>query len=155
MNIRFVTAADIPALTALEYQHYEAEGYPSAFLFQAYRQWPQMFWVAHANNETCGYVLAAPGTASNEAWIMSALINVNYQGQGVGSRLMAEAVKALATQGFTLIKLSVAPENTRALKLYEKLGFVVVERKDNYLGMGEHRLIMCHEVNFKACSNNT
>lgn len=34
MNIRFAKAADMPALTVLEYQHYEAEGYPSAFLFQ-------------------------------------------------------------------------------------------------------------------------
>lgn len=143
MNIRSATATDISALTALEYQYYQAEGYPSAFLFQAYRQWPQMFWVAEANRETCGYVLAAPGATNNEAWIMSALVSAEYQGQGFGAMLMKRALEELTAQGFNRIQLSVAPENTKAIKLYEKLGFVIIDRKDNYLGLGEHRLIMC------------
>ncbi|EGN76243.1 acetyltransferase [Idiomarina sp. A28L] len=154
MNIRFAKAADMPALTALEYQHYEAEGYPSAFLFQAYRQWPRMFWVAQTNREICGYVLAAPGEAKNEAWIMSALIGADYRGQGVGSILLQHALEELVSQGFKSIQLSVAPENTNALKLYEKLGFVIAERKDNYLGIGEHRVIMCFNASFSTCSNN-
>ncbi|RUO19962.1 GNAT family N-acetyltransferase [Aliidiomarina iranensis] len=152
MHIRSVTSADIPALTALEYQHYKAEGYPEAFLFQAYRQWPQMLWLASDNSVVAGYVLCAPGAGSSEAWIMSALVAADYRGLGVGSALMGHALSHLTDQGFSTIYLSVAPTNTGALKLYQKLGFVVLEQKDNYLGAGEHRLIMRYKPDLNTCS---
>lgn len=142
MRIRFAQAADISTLVALEYQHYKAEGYPEAFLFQAFRQWPKMLWVAEDSSQVCGYLLAAPGEVSGEAWIMSALVSDNFRGQGIGATLMKQAISELKSQGIQSIQLSVAAENEAALKLYENLGFTVTERKDNYLGAGEHRLIM-------------
>lgn len=151
MQVRFAKDADIPALATLEYQHYKAEGYPEAFLFQALRQWPRMLWVAEDYEIPCGYVLAAPGENQRQAWIMSALISADYRGQGLGSLLMQHALDELSATGITNIYLSVAPENSGARKLYEKLGFTISDRKNDYLGAGEHRLIMC----FKACSSRT
>jgi putative acetyltransferase len=48
-----------------------------------------------------------------------------YRGQGIGARLMNAAIAKAWEQGFTCIELTVRTDNTRAKRLYEKLGFVV------------------------------
>ena len=68
------------------------------------------------------------------------VIDPRFQGKGIGKKAMELALKEL-TDAKT-IDLAVHPENTRALKLYESLGFGVGEKKENYYGDGEPRLIL-------------
>jgi ribosomal protein S18 acetylase RimI-like enzyme len=50
-------------------------------------------------------------------------INSEYRGQGIGRILMSEIIKQAEFDGYKSLSLSVNPENTSAVKLYEKLGF--------------------------------
>ncbi len=56
-----------------------------------------------------------------------------YRGQGLGDKLIREALVAGWARGFTRIQLGVLASNVRALKLYRKLGFVEEGRQRNYL----------------------
>ncbi|MEI6948772.1 GNAT family N-acetyltransferase [Paraflavisolibacter sp. H34] len=52
-------------------------------------------------------------------------LNPEYFGQGHGQRLLNFAVKELGAD-----KLDVNEQNTKALKFYQKFGFVIIERTD-------------------------
>lgn len=57
-------------------------------------------------------------------------IHADYQGKGVGSALMQALVEAADRWlGLVRLELEVYPDNERAVKLYEKFGFVVEGRK--------------------------
>ncbi len=47
-----------------------------------------------------------------------------YRGHGVGGALLAAALKKAREKGLTRIELTVRENNTSAIKLYEKFGFV-------------------------------
>ncbi len=48
----------------------------------------------------------------------------DYRGRGIGARLMDQALKKAFATGFVRVELSVRADNTRAIRLYEKFGFV-------------------------------
>ncbi len=47
-----------------------------------------------------------------------------YRGQGLGRRLMETTLRAAQKTGFARVELDVYEDNSRAIALYEKLGFV-------------------------------
>lgn len=51
-------------------------------------------------------------------------VRCEYQNRGIGSRLMAEALKRAREYGFDLIELELRADNAAARRLYEKFGFV-------------------------------
>ena len=46
-----------------------------------------------------------------------------YRGQGIGKRLLQACIAKAWTQGITRIELAARSDNTRAIRLYESLGF--------------------------------
>lgn len=81
--------------------------------------------------------------------ISGLVVDPRFQGQGIGREAMELVLEELqdarhkSEPGFAkVIDLAVHPENTRALKLYESLGFTRGELKENYYGDGEPRLIL-------------
>jgi RimJ/RimL family protein N-acetyltransferase len=48
----------------------------------------------------------------------------DYRGRGIGARLMDQALKKAFATGFVRVELSVRADNTRAIRLDEKVGFV-------------------------------
>jgi ribosomal protein S18 acetylase RimI-like enzyme len=52
-----------------------------------------------------------------------------FRGRGLGTRLAAQAMEAAFARGFRRIELEVYVSNEPAIRLYEKLGFVIEGRK--------------------------
>lgn len=48
----------------------------------------------------------------------------DYRGQGLGRRLITAALEKARQENFVRIELSVHADNSRAITLYEKTGFV-------------------------------
>ena len=61
-----------------------------------------------------------------------------FQGQGIARQAMQLVLEEL--KAVQKIDLVTHPENTRAIKLYESLGFKVESRIENYFGDGEPRI---------------
>lgn len=90
---------------------------------------PPGFWPLVA--EVDGRVVAVSGLTRHEhnrshAAHVGVMVHAEYQGLGIGFTLM-EAVLDLALNWLGLIRLQleVYPDNTRAIRLYERLGFEV------------------------------
>jgi [ribosomal protein S18]-alanine N-acetyltransferase len=64
----------------------------------------------------------------SEARILSIAVDPACQGRGLGRRLMADALARFDGLGMPCVRLEVRPENPAALGLYERLGFVTVDR---------------------------
>ncbi|MBT6069061.1 GNAT family N-acetyltransferase [Candidatus Peregrinibacteria bacterium] len=62
-----------------------------------------------------------------------------HRGQGVATDSMKRLLSNLGKQTYALL---VHPENTTALMIYLRLGFVITEWKDNFFGDGTPRLYL-------------
>jgi ribosomal protein S18 acetylase RimI-like enzyme len=67
-----------------------------------------------------------------------------WRGQGLGRRLMQEALDASHAFGFARVELNVRDDNSRAIALYRRLGFVVEGTKRRAILVDDtyHNLVM-------------
>ena len=78
--------------------------------------------------------------SSGDAHIMGLITSPQHQRLGIGKTAMEFVMGKL--EGAKRAYLTVHPDNTPAIKLYEKLGFKVESRAENYFGDGEPRLVL-------------
>lgn len=67
-----------------------------------------------------------------EAWIYGFCILPEYQGKGIGRKVLSEVVKGQSELGYS-VHLEVETKNAHALKLYESVGFKAVHAQDYYV----------------------
>lgn len=80
----------------------------------------------------------------NHAYISGLAVAKEFQGQGIAKQAMQIILEKL--KNVELIDLVTHPENTKAIKLYESLGFKQVgEPMEDYFGDGEPRIRMILE----------
>ena len=58
-------------------------------------------------------------------------VSKNYWGQGIGKTLMKACIECAKEAGYLQLELDVVADNTRAMELYKKLGFVEFGRNPN------------------------
>jgi ribosomal protein S18 acetylase RimI-like enzyme len=64
----------------------------------------------------------------NEAMVLSMGIKPGWRGQGLGQYFIRGVLQKLRQRGLRSASLYVGTDNRRAIKVYEDVGFVVVER---------------------------
>lgn len=74
--------------------------------------------------------------------IYTLAIDPDCQGRGVGKQLVVHMLEELAARDVQRVYLEVRADNTRAVSLYEKLGFTIVRDLSDYYGEGEHGVSM-------------
>ena len=110
------------------------------------------FW-RETRNELAEYVVgeldgkivayAGAWVSFNQAEVMHIAVEPNLRGQGLGTLIFGELIKAVKIRGAASITLEVRPSNIAAIKLYESFGLKSVgRRKGYYLDNGEDALIM-------------
>jgi ribosomal protein S18 acetylase RimI-like enzyme len=65
-----------------------------------------------------------PKLYKNEYFISNLAVYQEYRGQGVGTGLLAKAEKVAKAMGLEKLSLYVEVDNPRAIRLYEKFGFI-------------------------------
>ncbi len=78
-------------------------------------------WVLMAEDVLVGFSILM--FAAGEAHLLNIAIQPTWQGQGLAKRLVRAMMDFSQQKGCTRIYLEVRPSNTRAIKLYEHLGF--------------------------------
>jgi ribosomal-protein-alanine N-acetyltransferase len=79
----------------------------------------------------------------HEIHITNLAVHPEWRRRGVGRQLLGAALIEGVARGVTLAFLEVRPSNTRALALYESLGFQVIGRRNGYyFDTGEDALVM-------------
>jgi GNAT superfamily N-acetyltransferase len=127
MNIRTITAADIPVAMRLKAQNnwnqLEADWRRQLDLE------PDACFVADLDGEPIGTACAC--IFEDVAWINFVLVDQAHRGQGIGTALMKHVVQYLDDRGVATIRLDATPLGQ---PVYEKLGFVGDFTLDRYEG---------------------
>ena len=79
-----------------------------------------------------GSVMRCPG--DSEVYIANLGVRPDFRGSGVGSQLLNAKKQEAIDNKYKLMSLDVAVANSNAQKLYERLGFIVVEPNKIFSG---------------------
>ena len=71
-----------------------------------------------------------PPPPQNVLFVQNVAVDAGMRGRGVCTALFEERIGAARSEGTRLCVLDVAADNTRARKLYEKLGFQAAEKRN-------------------------
>ena len=70
------------------------------------------------------YILPSVWEKGNEATINYFFIHKDYQGRGIGSKLLKEVIKQTDKMGIMELHVGTEKENKRAIRLYKQHGFL-------------------------------
>lgn len=96
-------------------------------------------YLIRKDDHTVGSIMYEMKTPKH-AHISGLVVHPDVQGQGIGKAAMIKVLKELAY--IPVIDLVTHPDNERAIRLYESLGFTLGECIENYFGDGEPRVVL-------------
>jgi [ribosomal protein S18]-alanine N-acetyltransferase len=146
ITYREMIALDVPVLVGIEKDIYPESPWSAAQFREELFGVPKTrkYIVALDDNEIIGY--AGIALAGDVADIHTLTVLPAFRRRGIASHMLRE-LEAWATQkGITNFMLEMREGNAEAQPLYEKYGYQVISRRDNYYAPGIHALIMRKEI---------
>ena len=141
---RKMTTADADEVAALDLKSFgDADSWSAEYFFYAAQNEHAEFLVV----ETDGKIVACAGADifTDAAEIVSFAVDPDRRNQGIGTKLLMSLLEAVKRRGATFVILEVRPSNKTAIRLYEKFGFQIVDREENYY-FDEDAWIMAREI---------
>ena len=152
VRIRPITAADIPAVVKLVTDVFQTASIDSrieerfggaawrdvkgasvrALAEAGARSARNGCFAAVAADRIVGYVSTAVHVAAARGMIVDLAVAADCQGQGIGARLIARALRHFRALGLHHAKIETLDTNLAGQHLYPKLGFVEVARQIHY-----------------------
>jgi ribosomal-protein-alanine N-acetyltransferase len=132
VRVRPYTAADVAGVLAVEslafapLWRYDAAGFAEVAATYPY------FVVAEDEQGIAGYQFNA--VDHGQGYLVRIAVHPRAEGQGIGTRLMAEAVRYFAGHRVRKILLNTEESNHRAHRLYERFGFYLAQPRGFVLG---------------------
>jgi [ribosomal protein S18]-alanine N-acetyltransferase len=136
VTVRRAGAEDVPHLVTLDAAAFKPFWRLNATLLQRASDACPYLLVAELRQTTVGYLMAERG--GHEAYVGRAAVAPDWQGRGIGTRLMVEALALMRRDGLRGVALNTQEDNLPSRRLYERLGF--------RLCGGVHRPGQCEEV---------
>jgi ribosomal-protein-alanine N-acetyltransferase len=127
------------------------EHYSDYFYESLLEELPEAFIVAEIDGKVIGYIMCKTEYGfSNfkklgfvkKGHIVSVAVLEQHRGKGIGTMLVNESLKGVKMKQCGEMYLEVRCSNNDAVKLYERLGFVVLQRPKSYYRDGEDAFLM-------------
>ena len=122
VKLRPVEKRDIPTLLAIEEACFEEFWCYDALSFEEIAATHPYFVVAELDGKVVGYQFNA--LEDDHGYLVRIAVHPSVSGQGVGVRLMSEAIAFFQQAHVLRIMLNTQDDNVRAHRLYEWFGFV-------------------------------
>jgi ribosomal-protein-alanine N-acetyltransferase len=135
MLLRLFQPADLPRVYELACSAL-SENYNPTLFIDLYSYWPEGFVVLENEGVILGFVFGILLSRS-DARILMLAIDSRFRGKGLGTVLYREFQKECALKGIHTITLEVRKSNQAAIRFYERLGFQMVGKVENYYTNGE------------------
>ena len=127
------------------------EHYSDYFYESLLEELPEAFVVAEISNKIVGYIMCKMEHGfSNfkklgfvkKGHVVSIAVMNEHRSKGFGSALVNESIKGVNIRQCSELYLEVRCSNNDAVRLYEKLGFSIVQRLKAYYRDGEDAYVM-------------
>ncbi|WP_299392285.1 N-acetyltransferase [uncultured Gelidibacter sp.] len=142
ITIRKATLEDLESIHHIETLSFKEGSYPLFVLRQLFDISNDYFYVAEEHQNVVGYALGNLTKHMNQGWMLSLGVHPEYRGKHIGKQLSEKLVEALESSFSSEICLTVHPDNTSAIRIYEALGFENSKFDDGYYGPNEPRFLM-------------
>jgi ribosomal-protein-alanine N-acetyltransferase len=146
ITYREMIALDIPVLVGMEKEIYPESPWSAAQFREELAGIPRSrkYVVAIDENEIVGY--GGIALAGDVADIHTLTVTPEFRRQGIATELLRQLEEWASAQGITTFMLEMREGNSEAQPLYEKHGYEVISKRDNYYSRGIHALIMRKEA---------
>jgi len=146
ITYREMIALDIPVLAGLEKEIYPESPWSAAQFREELSGVPKTrkYLVALDNQEIVGY--GGVALAGEVADIHTLTVVPSHRRKGIATQILIELESWAVSKGIKDFMLEMREGNLEAQPLYEKYGYQVISRRDNYYAPGIHALIMRKEV---------
>jgi [ribosomal protein S18]-alanine N-acetyltransferase len=133
------------------------EHYSDYFYESLLAELPEAFLVAELDKKLVGYIMCKIEFGfSNfkklgfvkKGHVVSVAVLPEHRRKGIGQGLVQEAIVGVKIKKSDELYLEVRCSNTEAVKLYEKLGFVIKQRLKAYYRDGEDAYLMAIEFDY-------
>lgn len=125
---RLMTDYDLSVILEIEQRSYEfpwTEG-----IFHDCLRYGYSSWVMEINRQIIAYGVMS--LAAQECHILNVCVDPDYQGQGIGRRLLEQLLTIARARKADTAFLEVRPTNAQALSLYFSEGFNEIGMRRNY-----------------------
>jgi len=143
IKIRFMNQQDLEAvseLAMLANPHAEKEAYKK-HLFEELKENPDLSFVAVTEKgKVVGYVQAE--TRNLIATLEDIAVKEEYQGKGIGKKLLLKELEALKNKGVKVVFAEVHFKCARAIPFYYKFGFRIAGFMQDYFGIGHDAIVL-------------
>ncbi len=141
-RIRPASAADLPAILAIEGEGFGEERFPPAVFRACLRRAGSVFLLAGDAGGAAGYVLGAIDRRYRPplARLESLAVRRAWRRRGLGTRLLESFERAAASAGAAAVTLEVERTNSAARRLYRRAGYRREGALPNYYGPGRDAL---------------
>jgi ribosomal-protein-alanine N-acetyltransferase len=128
VQFRPMQGEDLDRVVAIETDAYE---YPwSPGIFRDCLRVGYSCWVAQSWTGLHGYGIMS--TAAGECHLLNLCVQPDYQGQGVGRRMLRHLLRVACAHHAVRAFLEVRPSNAKAWRLYHSEGFSEIGRRKGY-----------------------
>jgi len=135
VHVRAAHPGDFPALVALDEAAFDPMWrYVSQTFAHALENLPY-FVVAGLAGQTIGYLFSS--RQGDRGHLIRVAVHPDYQGCGIGARLLTEAIEFFRTDGVKVVTLNTQKDNIASQRLYRHFGFQP---------MGEEALVLKRDL---------
>jgi len=154
-NIRRAESSDLISVMEINLKTLP-EHYSDYFYESLLAEIPEAFIVAEIGGKHVGYIMCKTEYGfSNfkklgfvkKGHMVSIAVLDEYRKKGIGKALVEESVNGVKLKKCDEFYLEVRSSNNDAVRLYEKLGFVIRQKLDAYYRDGEDAYLMAIELN--------
>ena len=148
ISYRAALQLDLPVLVSMERVLFADSPWTTGQFKEEFKGVPNSRYFMVATNDQdqiVGYaavLVVAPGV---EADVLTVAVLPEYARQGIATHFMGELEKWSQEKQALAMMLEVGTDNTRAIALYEKLGYQTIATRKNYYGQGLDAFVMRKE----------
>ena len=120
-------------------------------LYALFRIPKSILWVAEIDNEVIGCCGVYPTNGLNGdcAELVKFYLDANARGKGIGKELFQKCFCSAKEFGYTQLYLESLPQFAKAVSMYEKYGFIKLDKPNGNSGHGTCDIWMLKELNTK------
>lgn len=146
IEYRDMSTFDVPALVGIEKVVFPESPWSAAQFREELSGMPRTrkYLVAHEQGVIVGY--AGIALAGDVADIHNIAVIPSHRKQGIATHLLDQLERWAISKKVEALMLEIREGNAEAFPLYEKRGYRVISRRDNYYAPGVHALIMRKEI---------
>lgn len=130
LTIRKMTVEDIPTVIDLDQKSFSLPWPERSFRFEVTDNPASRCWVAELDGKVVGMIVV--WLIVDEAHVATLATHPDFRRQGIGQRLLSDALRHLIEEGAKSSFLEVRESNLAAQEMYRKFGYEATGRRRRY-----------------------